>query len=384
MNGPGPNRLLHSVLLCLTAVFAPTGHTEQLDSASAAQQLQNTVERLNALDQWFTEAQQQRAVWLVDIQQQDSQIAALSTQVASVSRQVEQITNQLQGLRTRIDTLEADKTTQAEHIAKHVAAAYRLTGQDFLKQLLNQESPDTLDRMWRYHRIFSESRLDVLADYRQTLTELDLSNRELDASLSQQQVERQRLQNEQTKLASERESRAELVAELDHEKESKAEEYARLERDRTRLENLLAELNRRRSQLDGSAFLAAKGGLPMPVAGRIRHAFGSPRADNRLRWQGIDIRAPESAPVTAVFRGRVIFADWLRGFGFLAIVDHGSEYMTLYGHVDALHKRVGDWVESGELIADAGNSGGRQESGLYFEVRHKGQALDPINWVLRP
>ena len=121
----------------------------------------------------------------------------------------------------------------------------------------------------------------------------------------------------------------------------------------------------------------------MPVKGRILHAFGSPRADNRLRWHGIDIQAQQGTPITAVFRGRVIFADWLRGFGFLTVLDHGSGYMSLYGHVDVLYKKEGDWVESGEPLAGAGNSGGRADSGVYFEIRHNGKALDPITWVNR-
>ena len=93
------------------------------------------------------------------------------------------------------------------------------------------------------------------------------------------------------------------------------------------------------------------------------------------------VEAEEGAPVQAVFRGRVVFADWLRGFGLLTIVDHGSGYMTLYGHADRLDKSVGDWVEGGEVIARAGRSGGLGTTGLYFEVRHEGQATDPIIWL---
>lgn len=121
----------------------------------------------------------------------------------------------------------------------------------------------------------------------------------------------------------------------------------------------------------------------MPTDGRIRHAFGSRRADNRLLWHGIDVAAPIGAPVSVVFRGRVVFSDWLRGFGFLTIVDHGSDYLTLYGHADVLHKKVGDLVEAGEVIADAGNSGGSRESGIYFEVRYRGEPKDPIGWIDR-
>ena len=101
-----------------------------------------------------------------------------------------------------------------------------------------------------------------------------------------------------------------------------------------------------------------------------------------MTWNGILIAAEEGTPVTAVHRGRV-FADWLRGFGLMTIVDHGSGYMTLYGQTDNLTRRVGDWVESGDVLGQAGRSGGQQTAGVYFEVRHNGRARDPAGWLVR-
>ena len=199
-----------------------------------------------------------------------------------------------------------------------------------------------------------------------------------------QQIKQQdTLVEEQRLLDNERENRSALIAKLDLETADKTIEYEQLKQDQTRLARLLAELQQQIGDLDGSGFIAAKGTLPMPVEGKIIHAYGAQRAEGRLRWHGIDIRAKEGTPVRAVYQGRVIFADWLRGFGLLTILDHGSGYMTLYGHADILNKNVGDWVESGEQLAGAGNSGGAQTSGIYFEVRHKGQTADPISWVAR-
>lgn len=353
------------------------------DTATTERELQVTIERLNALTEWFSQAEKQRNAWLTELKRQDRDIANINSQVADVEATLERLAAELDQLAQEMAQLDQQKKTQAERISHHITAAYRLTGSDFLKQLLNQENPDHLDRMMRYHRFFSESRLDVLAEYRQTLEDMNQLNQDLTEKRDVEDVQRATLQERRNSLSDERATRSRMIAELDSEKETLTEEFDRLEKDRQRLESLLAELRRRSSELDGSAFVAARGTLPMPVTGRIVHAFGSPRADNRLRWHGIDIVAEHGTPITAVFRGRVIFADWLRGFGFLAVVDHGSEYMTLYGHVDVLYKKVGDWVESGEPLAAAGNSGGRKESGVYFEVRHEGQAKDPITWVRR-
>lgn len=346
--------------------------------------LKSTVERLNALNEWFSEAERKRSAWLVELQRSDRDIAQLNQAVARISAALEEIERDLAELRTRRTELGRLRQEQAALIATHISASHRLRGQDFLKQLLNQESPDTFARMIRYHRYFSESRLSTVQTYQQTLTDLEQTNAAL-TTQQQRQTERQKeLLEEQQTLANDRQSRTQLIAMLDAEKETKASEYARLERDRARLEQLLAELRRRTTDtLDGADFKAARGNLSMPAKGRIRHAFGSRRADGRLRWHGIDIAAAHGTPVAAVFRGRVVFADWLRGFGYLTIVDHGSEYMTLYGHADVLYKKVGDWVEAGERIAGAGNSGGNKEPGIYFEIRRAGAPLDPISWVNR-
>jgi septal ring factor EnvC (AmiA/AmiB activator) len=375
------------VVFCAIAlhfsVFAEEIGAEEADADGTAKQLESTIERLNALDEWFSEAEKKRAVWLVELQRQDRDISHLNVEVQRTAALLRTTQNELVELKTEVETTESLKKTQAARIATHIAAAYRLTGQDFLKQLLNQESPDTLDRMMRYHRFFSTSRLEVMVAYRETLAILTTLNVELESQQETQQTRRQALETEKQGLSEERGTRSSLISQLDSEKETRGQEYDRLQQDRVRLGNLLTELRRRSTELDGSAFKTAKGTLPLPVTGPIRHAFGSMRADNRLRWHGIDIESDHGTPITAVFRGRIIFADWLRGFGFLAIVDHGSEYMTLYGHVDVLYKNVGDWVESGEAIAAAGNSGGVRDIGVYFEVRHKGQPQDPINWIDR-
>lgn len=130
----------------------------------------------------------------------------------------------------------------------------------------------------------------------------------------------------------------------------------------------------------GKPFASQRGQLRLPVRGDLTAKFGSRRGDGPTS-RGLFIRAAEGAEVRAVAGGRVVFADWLRGFGNLVIVDHGNQYMTIYGNNQAILKRAGDVVKGGEAIATAGNSGGNEQSGLYFEMRHQGRAFDPLGWV---
>jgi septal ring factor EnvC (AmiA/AmiB activator) len=129
-----------------------------------------------------------------------------------------------------------------------------------------------------------------------------------------------------------------------------------------------------------ASFPALRGRMQLPVAGDLAAHFGASRG-NGPSWKGLFIKAPEGAQVHAVAAGRVVFAEWLRGFGNLIIVDHGSQYMSIYGNNQSLLKRAGDPVKPGEVIASAGNSGGNEQSGLYFEMRHQGRAFDPLGWM---
>ena len=135
------------------------------------------------------------------------------------------------------------------------------------------------------------------------------------------------------------------------------------------------------SRNDDSPFAALRGKLALPVRGELGSRFGSPRIDGGVTWKGLFIAAKSGDDVRAVADGRVVYADWLRGFGNLLIVDHGDSYMTLYANAEALLKQVGDVIRGGEAVATVGNSGGNPESGLYFEMRHEGRPFDPLNWV---
>jgi len=131
----------------------------------------------------------------------------------------------------------------------------------------------------------------------------------------------------------------------------------------------------------GGAFAALRGKLALPVRGEIASRFGKPRPEGGTTWKGLFIRAAEGAEVRAVAAGEVVFADWLRGFGNLLVVDHGDDFLSVYGNNQSLLKETGQRVAPGEVVATVGNTGGSPESGLYFELRHQGQAFDPIRWV---
>lgn len=131
----------------------------------------------------------------------------------------------------------------------------------------------------------------------------------------------------------------------------------------------------------GIRFSQLRGNIGFPVRGELIGRFGAPRAEGGTRWRGIFIRAREGEQVVAVASGEVVFSDWLRGYGNLLIIEHDDDYLTIYGNNDALLRVVGEQIAAGTPIASVGSSGGGQGSGLYFEIRHKGQPVDPMQWI---
>jgi septal ring factor EnvC (AmiA/AmiB activator) len=130
-------------------------------------------------------------------------------------------------------------------------------------------------------------------------------------------------------------------------------------------------------------FSALKGQLTWPIAGRLLHDFGQPRASGHLKWNGVVLAAPRGREVRAVYHGRVVFADWLAGMGLLVIVDHGEGFMTLYGYNETTLKSAGEWVAPGDVIATVGNSGGQQQASLYFEIRQGTRPINPRTWITK-
>ena len=336
---------------------------------------------LNSLDSWLSQAEQRRARLLKELRAKDRDVAEAAAAVASSDARLARIRSESARLDSERNELQARQSLESGRIGEHLAAAYRLRGQHFMTLLLDQRSAATAERMLVYHRYLVAARLDALESHRQASARLEQNAAALASRQAAEGEERQHLIARERQLDESRRQREGLVATLDKEVQDKTGRRKALLLDQERLQALFAELRKQSLNLAGTGFGERRGALPWPLEGALMARFGQPRADGRLRWHGVLLSAEAGSPVKAIYRGRVVFADWLRGFGLLTIIDHGDGYMTLYGHADRLVKRAGDVVESGEVIAHAGQSGGLDSNGLYFEIRQDGNATDPLQWV---
>ncbi len=364
-------------VLCVLAQVAQA----QTEAAVAEQRLDEVARELGSLNTWLEDADKRLSRLQAEISRADDEVADVNRRIRGLNTEVTEAQYSLAQLQDQRREVEGRRIDQASRIARHVRAAHRLVGSGFFKMLLNRESPDAVDRIVRYHRYFVQARLDALDAYARTLREIEeigQATRDREQVLAAREDE---LKLRTARLSERRRERETLVASLRREMQDKTVLRDQLVRDRKRLEGLLAELVQQLRETQAAPFAASKGRMHWPVAGRVLHRFGESRADGRLQWEGIYLAAPDGTRINAIHGGQVVFADWLRGFGLLTIIDHGNRYMSLYGNADSLLKQAGDWVESGEPIASAGRSGGREVSGLYFEVRANGRPTNPAAWL---
>jgi septal ring factor EnvC (AmiA/AmiB activator) len=302
-------------------------------------------------------------------------------------------------------------------LARLLARQQRGSEHDPLKLLLSGRDPGEISRLLHYFRAISEARAQSIANLRANQQRA----KELAEAAQEQQQRLTALANDEVAqraiLEQERRQQAQVLARVGADIRRQQRELDHLKRDELRLAGLidrLAELarSRTRSRPDATALLRPtppgdapsaavtdqlpdapaaretsgglrRGTLSLPVRGELTSRFGAPRDGGGTTWKGWFIRCPTGQEVRSIAAGQVVYADWLRGFGNLLIVDHGDGYMSLYGNNDALLATVGAIVREGEAVAQAGASGGSAEPGVYFEISHQGKAVDPTPWIGR-
>jgi len=297
------------------------------------------------------------------------------------------------GKRSR--ALEAGIAAQQSQLGQLLAMRYASGQQDYLRLLLSGRDPNQTARDLHYYSYVSRAQADFIRALRNNLAGLaQLAREARDNSAELAELEAQQREGRKELLAQQVERRK-VLARLATQIRSQRREIKSLQRDEARLSRLVEELGkvispgasgRRNDKLpesgrDAGAFAALKGKLRLPTRGELINHFGTPRSDSGLSWKGLFIRSASGQEVRAVAAGRVVFAEWMRGFGNLMIIDHGQSYLTIYGNNEALLKQVGDSVRTGDAVATVGNSGGNPDSGLYFEIRYQGKAFDPLRWV---
>lgn len=318
------------------------------------------------------------------LQQIEKKVAVASKKLRQVKMDLANTSTRLDLLKSRQKKLKKQKQNQKQVLGNQLRSAYGTGDEEYLKLILNQEDPQELSRMLGYFSYLNKARSRQIKALTDTLEKL---------AKNAKQIEQQ--SDKLTRLLKQRQARIEQLSSLQKQQQKIAGRWQqRVQSTNKKLANL--KINEKELQaildavrkaievfmpgesLQGLGKLKRK--LRWPVRGKITSKFGHLRSRGKLKWHGVFIQSQQGKAVHAISSGRVVFSDWLRGYGLLLILDHGDNYLTLYGHNQTLLKQTGDWVEPGEVISLVGNTGGQEKMGLYFEMRHKNKPVNPAIW----
>ncbi|MDP2826981.1 MAG: peptidoglycan DD-metalloendopeptidase family protein [Sulfuricellaceae bacterium] len=382
--------------------------------AAPKPELQDVRNRIEALQKELDSKEDAKASAADALKESEQAISELNLSLRELSGQQAVARNNLESIEKQQLSLNQRIVNDQLLLGRLLYQQYRSGQQDQFRILLNQENPNQAARQLRYYTYLAKARNDMLEDLRAHLLKLH----QLSTAAEAKQADIDRIKAEQDKdkqeLLAQKQAKKQLLTKISAQIGKQRNELSQLQKNEKRLTELierLAKIEQERkkqekrpvkttrtektprtrdaptaapeqpdlSLADGS-FKKLKGKLPLPVKGELAGRFGAARQDSGAAWRGLFIRTGSGQEVHAIAPGRVVFSDWLRGFGNLIIVDHGDGFMSLYGYNESLFKQAGETLHMGEVIASTGNSGGNAETGLYFELRYQSRPFDPMTW----
>lgn len=369
--------------------YASQRNTNQADLDQLRIHIQALQDNLTSKEAAKTEAAD-------TLKESESAISHTNRRLANLIREKQEANTSLNQLNARSKQIKVNIEKTRQQLGNLLYQQYLNGSKDYLQPLLNQQDPNQIARDLYYLKQLTHARSESIDDLRTHLDELEIltqisnkKHREIATNQAEQIKQQSWLEQEKTK-------RRDLLSQISVQIAVQRNEIEKLKRDEERLATLAKKIDKLvtdnntpllynhrlpDASKDGHPFVSLKGHLNLPVRGELVSRFGSPRSGNNITWKGLFIRSENGSDVKAIAGGQVVFADWLRGFGNLTIIDHGNNYMSLYGNNETLYKQVGDIIRGGDIIAAVGNSGGNQDSGLYFELRHQGKPFNPLTWT---
>ena len=380
-----------SITVSLLFVFilsAPTQVYAEADAALQQKKLDELLSRIENIQIKLAKQKDKHSQLRSKLKKSEKKIGKVNRQLKVINKKLRKQNKQLSKLDNQKNNLNKSLDQQRKALAGQIRSSYAIGRQEYLKLLLNQQDPIVMGRTLVLYDYLNRARTERIGEIASKVAELKVVEEKINTQTAKLNVTRQKRLKQRQALQSNLKKRAVVLDALNKKIRTRKQKLAQAKTDAKQLEDLMRGLRRALADVPSNAgvrksFRSQKGRYRLPVRGRISSRYGSKRGSTGLRWQGVVIRAKQGASVRSISHGRIAFADWLRGFGLMVIVDHGAGYMSLYGHNDSLYVETGDWIEAGEEIASVGRSGGRKKPALYFEIRHDGKPTNPLRWVKR-
>lgn len=383
-------RSLLSIIGCIIALFIlPIGSGAHAQLSTATAQKEKLAElqaelraRQQVLENNKASAQELENV----LKKSELEIAKVAKALSTTRQALQNVEQEQSKLEEEQEGLKAAIRNQQSLLSSQLKSAFMAGHYDYAKMLFYQDDARTFERIITYYQYVAKARQEEIESFRSNVARLEEVNAELDEKAQSLLALREEQEGQRAVLITRQDDRKTTLKKINKTIASENQKIASLQADEQALKEAIeaaqiaAERAAREAEFSMNGLVKLKGKMSAPVKGRIRNLFGT-RRQGQVSWKGIVIDGAEGDPVNSIAPGRVLYADWLRGFGLVAIVDHGEGYMSVYGHNQALLKQAGDDVRQGERIALVGRSGGQEYPNLYFEIRHKGKALNPRAWL---
>ena len=392
-------------LLTVALLFALAGSAIAGTDAKQAE-LNELRERIKSLQQDLEQSSEDHTEAADELKKSERRISDVNRGLRDLIHRQRNLAQNLKQLEEESKGVQANIADQRERLAELLRQRYIHGDNDAMKLMLNGQNPGDSARNLEYYGYIGRARTTLINEYQSSLSRLDeLQSTVREKKSSLDQIKDERVAQRKT-LESEKAARQNVLYKLSSQIRNQRNQIKTLEQDGKRLTSLINRLARMAASrkklpsksvpsekpgetvdrvaddsLAGLNFAKLRGKLALPVAGELLHRFGQSRPGGGPAWKGVFIRARQGQDVRAVASGKVAFADWLRGFGNLLILDHGDGFLSLYSNNESLYKQPGDPVRAGDVVASVGATGGQDEPGLYFELRRQGSPFDPMSWV---
>ena len=373
------NRLIKCGLI-LTSLVAASGVANEDRTKKDLSEVQNALEQSQAE---YNAQRKKIASLQKNLKSHELDIAKNAKALNMAEQSVKETKTQQKELQSKADELDKKHTQFQKILAAQLKSAYMAGGDDYSKMLLNQEDTAKFERTLSYYNYLNKARIEQIEDLKVLQQQIVQNQEELVKTQEKLELLFDEQKRRQTALLNAQSERQANLKNLQAQLNSTKSSINYLKENQQTLVTTIKELEKEKTQkIELLGLNKSKGKLDWPSKGKLEHTFGQ-RKHGGIDWKGVLIGAKEGTNINSVQNGQVVFADWLKGYGWVIVVDHGEGFMSLYGHAQTLLRDVGDMVREGETLALVGQSGGQASSGLYFEIRHKGRAVNPVKWCKR-
>lgn len=356
------------------------------DYATTSEELEQLQGQIQAVQSGLDQERRRQDRLTRELRRLDEQVSETQRRIRTLRDNETRVIDRIAELQREHDRLSAQLVQHREVLERQLLEAYVSGRQEYLRLLLNQDDPNRVDRLLVYLEYLSRARGERIREASARLQRLNEIEDELAAERYALAAAREQQQQARANLEQTRTERHQLLIAVDEQVAARGQQLARLRADENQLQQLLSGLREALAdipdaELTRHSFRERRGTLGWPIQGEVGARFGESRGIGDSQWSGVLIHPATSTDVRAVAHGRVVFSDWLRGFGLMVIIDHGEGFMSLYGHNDSLYYDVGAWVRPGDVVATVGSYGNNNRAGLYFEIRVGGRPEDPLAWL---